>query len=105
MESYKFGNIATTDLVLEKNACEALRALEIDLIDKKYEICVAKNILIMSRLGREAYLRHGSEDNGIKFTIASSDIISWAVRVERDDRKGVSNKAMQPTPESGAADG
>lgn len=104
MELYKFGNIVTTDMILRKDACKAFRALEISIMEKDEDTCVAKEVVIMSRLGREAYLRHGSEVDGVKFIIASSDIISWAIRANGSGWKDASKNIMQPMTQGSAAD-
>lgn len=84
MELYKFGNIQTTELVMKKEACKSFAALGIEIAEQNTDICVAKNILILSRLGKEAYLKHGPEGHNIKFTIASDEIVSWAIRETKD---------------------
>lgn len=93
MEIYKFGNVMADDIILKENSCKAFRALEIDVTDNCNNTCTAHDILILSRLGREAYLMHGSEDDGIKLTVASEDIISWALRMKKNDKK---EKTSQP---------
>jgi len=80
MELYKFGNIQTTELVMKKEACKSFAALGIEVAEQNTDLCIAKNILILSRLGKEAYLRQGSKEHNIKFTIASDEIVSWAIR-------------------------
>jgi hypothetical protein len=79
MELYKFGNIQTTKLVLKKEACKTLGALDVEIIPHGTDICVANDILILSRLGKETYLQYNTEGHTIKFTVISDEIASWAV--------------------------
>lgn len=101
MELYKFGNIPASQLVLKKDACNVFEALNIKVTNVSKEYCVAKNIVILSRLGKEAYLKHLEKDLITKFTVKSSDILSWSIKTESK----TSNKTIQQTPKNGAADG
>jgi hypothetical protein len=88
MELYKFGNIKATELVLKKEACQSLAALGVEVVEYGADICIAKDILILSRLGKEAYLEHDSQNHNMKFTVASDEIISWAISdVKGSERK------------------
>ena len=85
MQLYKFGNIQTTELVLKKEACKAFSSLKIEVIEYGSDICVAKNILILSRLGKNAYLQYKNEHKTVKFTISTDQIVSWAIQKTNDD--------------------
>lgn len=80
MEIYKFGNISTSELVLRKDACDVFNALNISIDSSEHGYCVAKNIVILSRLGREAYLQYSEENILIRFSVKSESILSWSVR-------------------------
>lgn len=79
MELYKFGNIQTTEMVLRKDACDTFAALNIEVEKKEGGLCVARDILILSRLGKEAYLQHRSDQRTLRFSIEASEIASWAL--------------------------
>ena len=101
MELYKFGNIPASQLVLKKGACKVFESLNIKIRKVSKEYCVAKNIVILSRLGKEAYLKYLERDMITRFTVKSSDILSWSIKTESK----TSNKTIQQTPKKGAADG
>lgn len=86
MEIYKFGNVFVDDVVLKEDACKVFRALKIDVSDSIDEICTAEGVLILSRLGKEVYMQHSSEEGEVKFTIPSDQIISWSIRDKRESR-------------------
>jgi len=79
MKLYKLGNIQTSEIVLSNEGCSIFRTLGIGVSQKKGLLCSATDVLILSRLGRETYLRHGSGTESVKFTITSSDIVSWSI--------------------------
>lgn len=84
MELYKFGNIAASKVILKRDACDVFQALSIDVDRKESGLCVAKNVLILSRLGREAYLQYNDGLRQIKFTINASDIVSWSLEKPKE---------------------
>lgn len=80
MKIYKFGNIQTSELVLSESGCEVYAALGLETSVTDYNICIAKDVLILSRLGREAYLEVKEDSGGeLKFTIPASFIVSWTL--------------------------
>ncbi len=79
MRLYKFGNIPTSELVLKTEGCAVFSALDIKIENKKSGLCTTNNILILSRLGRETYLQHSNKDRILKFTITSSNVVSWSL--------------------------
>ncbi|MBF7054108.1 hypothetical protein IOC61_12415 [Halomonas sp. KAO] len=86
MEIYKFGNIEASELVLEREGCELFKSLEINVLDKDGGLCVVKDVLILSRLGREAYLEVDKDDlESLKLTLSSSSIASWTLRESQGD--------------------
>jgi hypothetical protein len=93
MERYKFGNIKTNEIVLKKDACDVINALGIGdkaiAKDKKNDsgLCVAQNLKILSRLGKEAYLQYGPDTQYVRFTIEAADIKSWSVKKTQDEKK------------------
>lgn len=88
MKIYKFGNIEASELVLEKGACELLKTLGVDVLVTNYDICIVEDVLILSRLGRESYLKiDQDESTSLKFTIESSSVVSWTLRENKKDKK------------------
>ncbi|WP_137079923.1 hypothetical protein [Halomonas caseinilytica] len=86
MSMYKFGGVEVSELVLDKEGCELSQSLGIDVLSTDYDICIIENVLILSRLGREAYLKIDQGESGIlKFTVASSDVVSWTRRDNQKD--------------------
>ncbi|MCC5902420.1 MAG: hypothetical protein JJT87_10885 [Halomonas sp.] len=86
MGIYKFGNIETSELVLKKEGCQLFQSLGISVLDKGHDVCIVKNVLILSRLGREAYLeidQSGSES--LRLTLPSTSIASWTLRKSQND--------------------
>lgn len=80
IEIYKFGNIKVSKIVLEEEACKSFRALGVEVEKSKEVGCVAKDIIIMSRLGEEMYLKNRESGNPLNFTIDSSNVLSWSTR-------------------------
>ena len=80
----KFGNIPTSELVLNTEGCAIFSALDIKIENKKSGLCTTNNILILSRLGRETYLQHSNKDRILKFTITSSNVVSWSLLEEKN---------------------
>jgi len=58
MQLYKFDNIHVTELVLKKNACNSLGALDVETAWYRDDICKLNDVLILSRLGKDAYLQY-----------------------------------------------
>lgn len=81
MSIYKFGNIEADELVLSEEGCELFQSLDINVSITDYNACIVDDVLILSRLGREAYLEVDQNDSEVlKLTLASSSIISWVLR-------------------------
>ncbi|MGP9571489.1 hypothetical protein ACT3RL_11210, partial [Halomonas sp. AOP5-CZ2-32] len=47
MKIYKFGNIQASGLVLSKNGCELYESLGLETSSTDYDICIAKDVLIL----------------------------------------------------------
>lgn len=92
MQLYKFGNITTSEVVFNPEGCAILSALGTEVENKRTGLCTAKNILILSRLGRETYLQHKNGSGALKFTIASSDLVSWSLLENHDPSSEASPK-------------
>lgn len=82
MELYKFGNIKADEMVLKKDSCNVFQAFKIEIKNNEEEYCVVRNIVILSRLGPETYLKYSEKDSIMKFTVKTSDILSWSVKTE-----------------------
>lgn len=79
MEIYKFGNIKASSLVLDKKGCQILETLGYKH-QIKNDMCIVKNVTILSRLGKEYYLeisKDNNKKNVMKFPIPSSTVLSW----------------------------
>ncbi|SDO44204.1 hypothetical protein [Vreelandella arcis] len=86
MKIYKFGNIQASELVLNKSGCELYKALDLEVSTTDYDVCIIKDVLILSRLGKEAYLEVKEDNIGLlRFAMPTSFIVSWTLD-SRDSR-------------------
>lgn len=83
MEIYNFGNIVASEVVLKEESCNGIDALGLDIIWYESGVCVLENVLIKSRLGREALLLKDLDNVKVRFTVDTSNIITWATRESR----------------------
>lgn len=83
MSIYKFGNVEASELVLKKEGCELYESLGLETSTNGYDICIVKDVLILSRLGKESYLEVEKDGKAsLRFTMPTSFILSWTI--ERD---------------------
>lgn len=80
MSIYKFGNVEASELVLKKEGCELYESLGLETSTNGYDICIVKDVLILSRLGKESYLEVEKDGKAsLRFTMPTSFILSWTI--------------------------
>ena len=90
MNTYKFGNIPNTSLVLDEMGC--MIAKNHSLIVKSYtpdftppttsnpKTCLLSSVMIRSRLGNTYYLKASHNNSpSVHFTIPGQNVLSWSV--------------------------
>lgn len=83
MSQFKFGNIVTTQIFFKPQACNVIKLLDIQVDEAKS--CRVENVKILSRLGKQLYLQVDQNNGELKFTIPSSQILSWVVKERKEN--------------------